>query len=194
MDWCDYRHTTCTCRELQSYDFLGCEVMLVSLLHLVFVISVGSLPHTDSKAKLCAGHHCAQGVHSAGLFCSLLAKAWNPNQRRFSLHLGWLSGLILEVLWSAQSLMLVVQETKDEDECAPSSSKWNHLWVPFLFPFHPQTFMVTNFFQRLLRSSEDMCSGVPVTAVLQQLSEFFSPAWGLLYMLISFPGCCIPNV
>lgn len=64
----------------------------------------------------------------------------------------------------------------------------------FCFSFHPQNFMVASFFQRLLRSSEDMCSRVTDTAVLQQVSNFFSPAWGLLFMLISFPGCCIPSL
>lgn len=80
------------------------------------------LPHADSRAGLCAGQHCAQCVCSAGLFCSLLAKSWNPNQGRFSPHLGWISELVLEGLWSTQSLMLVVQEMKGGDECALSSS------------------------------------------------------------------------
>lgn len=59
-DWHGYRHTTCTCRELQSYDFLGYEVMLVSLRNLAIVISLGSLAATrwQQSRALCGAAPC----------------------------------------------------------------------------------------------------------------------------------------
>lgn len=173
---------------------------LVSLLNFAVVISVGSLAATlwQQNWALCKTSLCPMRAFCRTPLQDSSAPFWSNLEiqtRDFLQHLGWISGLILEALWSTQSLMLVVQEMKGGDGCAPSLSTRNHLWVPFLYPFHPQNFMVTSFSSRLLRSLGDICSRVTVIAVLQQVSDFFfSPSWTFLFMLIYFPGCCTPNV
>lgn len=135
----DCRHTTCTCRELQSYNFLGYEVMSVSLLNPAAVMPVGSLAATcwQQSWALCRTTLCPVCVFCRTLLLPSGQVLKSKPGKIFSTS--WL-GIRIGLRRSVVNTILDAGGTGNEGwgwMC--SIIKCNHLWVPILLPFHSQT-------------------------------------------------------